>query len=190
MAIVAALPAIAAVAGIAGAGVGAYGVYEQGQAARQASIATSNAANYSAQVAANNAAIAETNAKHAEAAGAAQAQAVSLKGRETAGKIRVAQAASGIDPNTGSAVDVQESQGEKNQLDTETVMSNAELQAYGYRTQGTGYTAESQLDTAKSGQALIAGDYAETGADIGAAGGLLSGISGVSSKWAQAGKTT
>ena len=188
MAFVAALPAIAAVAGIAGAGVSAYGAVEAGQAAKQQSIATANAANYSAQVAANNAAIAETNAKHAEAAGAAQAQAVSLKGRETSGKIRVAQAASGIDPNTGSAVDVQTSQAEKNTLDTETVMSNAELQAYGYRTTGTGYTAEAGLDTTKAGQALVAGDYAETGADIGAAGGLLGSISSVGSKWAQAGK--
>lgn len=184
------VPVIAAVAAVAGAGITAYGAVKQGEAAKEASVATSNAANYSAQVAANNALISEQNATHAEAAGRAQAEAVSLKGRETAARIKVAQAASGIDVNTGSASDVQASQAEKNELDTETVMSNAELQAYGYRTQGTGYTAEAGLDTAKGQQALIGGDYAQTGADIGAAGGLLSSISSVGSKWSQSGKTT
>ncbi len=190
MAIVAALPAIAAVAGIAGAGVSAYGAYEQGQAAKEAGAAQAASANYSAQVAANNAAIAEQNAQHAEAAGRAQAEAVSLKGAQTSARIKVAQAASGIDVNTGSAVDVQESQGEKNTLDTETVMSNAELQAYGYRTQGTGYTAQSALDTATAEQAPIGASFAASGDYLKGGGGLLSSISSVGSKWASAGTTT
>lgn len=189
MAFVAALPAIAAVAGIAGAGVSAYGMYESGQAAKEQGQATANAANYSAQVAANNALIAEQNATHAEAAGRAQAEAVSLKGRQTAARIKVAQAASGIDVNTGSASDVQASQAEKNTLDTETVMSNAELQAYGYRTQGTGYTAEAGLDTAKGQQAVIGGNLAATGDYLRGGGGLLSSISSVGSKWSQSGYT-
>ena len=189
MAFVAALPAIAAVAGIAGAGISAYSAYESGQAAKEQGQATANAANYSAQVAANNAVVAEQNAQHAEAAGRAQAEAVSLKGAQTSAKIRAGFAASGVDPNTGSAVDVEQSQGIKNQLDTETVLSNSELQAYGYRTAGAGYTAQSELDTATATQAPIAASFTATGDYLKGGGGLLSGISGVASKWTQAGTT-
>ncbi len=187
MAIVAALPAIAAVAGVVGAGVSAYGLVQQGQAAKEAGAAQAASANYSAAVAANNAAIAEQNAQHAEQAGLAQAQAVSLKGAATSGRIKAAQAASGIDVNTGSAVDVQESQAEKNTLDTETVMSNAELQAYGYRTQGVGYKSQEELDLATGRQAPIAASFAASGDYLKAGGGLLSSVSSVGSKWSQAG---
>ena len=144
---------------MAGAGISAYGQVEQGKA-------TANAANYSSQVAANNATIANQNAAYATAAGETNAAATSLKGRAQSGKIKATQAASGIDVNTGSAVDVQEGNRETNKLDTETVLNNAELQAYGYRSAATGYTAQSQLDTATAEQAPI-------GADIGAAGGIL-----------------
>ncbi len=181
------LPAVAAAAAIAGAGVSAYGLYQQGQAATEAGNAQARSSTYSAAVAANNAAIAEQNAQHAERAGLAQAQAVSLKGAATSGRIRAAQAASGIDVNTGSAVDVQESQAEKNTLDTETVMSNAELQAYGYRTQGVGYKSQEQLDLEQAREAPIAASFAAKGDYLKAGGGLLSGISSVGSKWSQAG---
>ena len=56
------------------------------------------------------------------------------------------------------------------------MLSNAELQAYGYRAAATGYQAEAGLDTAEAEQAPI-------GANIGAFGNLLSGASGVANKW-------
>lgn len=167
------LPVIAAVAGVVGAGVSAVGMVQQGQA-------TQKAETYKAQVAANNAIIAEQNARHAEEAGLAQAQATSLKGSANAGRIKAAQAASGLDINTGSAVDVQESDAEKSQLDTETVMSNAELQAYGYRSQGTGFDAQAGLNRAAADQAPVAAAFS-------ASGGLLSSASSVGSKWSQSG---
>lgn len=162
--------------GALGAGISAVGSVEQGQA-------TANAANYQAEVTANNATIAEQNASHAIQAGQVQAAATSLKGAAQGAKIKASQAANGIDVNSGSAVDVQTSAREAEKLDTETVLSNADLQAYGYRAAATGYTAQSQLDRLTAEQAPI-------GADIGAAGSLLSNASGLGFKWSTLGTGT
>jgi hypothetical protein len=164
---------VALAAGVIGAGVSAYGTMEAGQA--QAA-----AANYQAQVQRNNAIIAEQNAQYAEKAGQVQAGTQSLKSAAAGGKIKAAQAASGVDVNTGSAVDVQEAQREGGKLDTETVLSNAELQAYGYRSQGANFQAEAGLEQMEAEQAPI-------GADLAAGGQLLSGASGLGFKWSQLG---
>lgn len=165
----------ALVAGGVGAATSAFGSVEQGQA-------TANAANYQAQVAANNATIAGQNANYASEAGQAQAQAQSLKGAGTAGRIKAAQAASGIDVNTGSAANVQVSQREQSNVDTQTMLNNAELQAYGYRSQQTGFEAQEGLEKTEAEQAPI-------GADLSAGGGLLSSVSGLGLKWTQLGNT-
>lgn len=159
----------APILGVLGAVTSAFGAIEAGQS-------QANAANFNAQVAANNAKAAEQNADYAIKAGTEKATVESLKGAEVMGGIKASQAASGIDVNTGSAVDVQRSQREKDQLDTETTLNNAQLQAYGYRTQATGFTAQSELDKATAEQAPI-------GADIGAAGGLLGSASSIGFKW-------
>jgi DNA-binding helix-hairpin-helix protein with protein kinase domain len=154
---------------VAAAGVSAVGAVEGG-------IASKNAADYQAQVAANNSQIANQNATYAMESGEAQAANQSRKGAANLGQIKVKQAASGVDVNSGSAVDVQAGQRETNQLDTETVLNNSELQAYGYRTQSTNFQAQSGLDTMQGEQAEEAG-YLKAGGD------LLSGASGVGGKW-------
>ena len=137
------MAAIAPVLGLVGAGVSAVGSIEQGQA-------QSNAATYQAQVAQNNAIIEQQNAQYAVEAGQAKAQATSLKGAATSGKLKTAQAANNIDVNSGSAVNVQQSQRETNELDPETVLNNAELQAYGYRSQAVNDTAQAGLYSAEA----------------------------------------
>jgi hypothetical protein len=158
-----------AIAGIAGAGLSALGTVEAG-------AATSNAASYSATVAQNNALIAKQNATYAEESGTAQAMATSLKGAAASGKLKASQAANGVDVNTGSAVKVQEGERETNQLNTETVLNNAELQAYGYRAAATSSEAQAGLETEEAEQAPI-------GAGLGAAGNLLSSASSIGAKW-------
>lgn len=160
---------LAVVAGVAGAGVSAFGQVQQGNATR-------NAALYQAQVARNNALIAEQNAQYAEKAGAARAAAKSLEGAAVGGKIKAAQAASGVDVNSGSAVNVRQSQRQQAKLDTETVLSNALLEAYGYRARATGYEAEAGLEGMRAEQAPI-------GAAIGATGSLLSSASSLGFRW-------
>lgn len=166
---------LALAAGVAGSTISAVGTLEQGQA-------TANAAKYQAQVAQNNAVIANQNADYSIAAGQAGAANTSRKGAAAVGKIKAAQAASGIDVNSGSAVNVQAGERATNKLDTETVLNNAELQAYGYRSQATGYEATAGLETYKAEQAPIAADFS-------AAGGFLSSASGVGEKWAKLGQS-
>jgi len=164
---------LALIAGVAGAGISAYGTMEQG-AAQAAS------ANYAAQVARNNATIANQNATYAEAAGQRSASDEAMKNAATVGHIKARQGASNIDVNSGSAVTVRESQRELGKLDTETVLNNAELQAYGYRSQAANFQAQAGLEEQEAEQAPV-------GADISAAGGFLSGASGAAFKWSTAG---
>ena len=169
-----ALP-LALAAGVIGAGVSAVGAVEGG-------AATANAANYSAEVARNNATIANQNADYSIAAGQRKAADTSMKNAANIGRIKGAQAASGIDVNSGSAEDVQVGNRETGQLDSETVLNNSELQAYGYRSQSTGFTAQAGLDTMTAEQAPI-------GADIGAGGSLLSNASSLGFKWSTSNPT-
>lgn len=159
----------ALIAGGVGAAVSAGGAIEQGQA-------TANAANYRAQVATNNATIAKQNADYAIEAGQVAAETQGLKGAAAGGALKAHQGASGVDINSGSAVDVRTSQREAAKLDAETVMNNAELQAYGYNAKATGFEAESQLDR-------LTADQAPIGAEIGATGSLLSSASSLGFKW-------
>lgn len=140
------------------------------------SIASSNAADYQATVAGNNAKAARDNSEYAIAAGEKKAEAQSLKGAAAGGRIKTAQAANGVNVNTGSAVDVQEGQREAAGLDTATVMDNASLQAYGYRTAADNFEGEKSLKEAESENDLTAGG-------LKAAGGLLSSASSLGMKW-------
>lgn len=160
----------AAIAGVVGAATTATSTVAGG-------IAAQNSGNYNAQVAANNSIIAQQNATRAEQAGAAAAENQGRKGAAQSGALKVAQAAGGVDVNTGTAVDVQAGERETNVLDTETVMQNADLKAYGYRVQGENFTAESELDTAQASEAVPA-------AALKAGGGLLSSASALGPKFA------
>lgn len=155
--------------GLIGAATSAGGAIMGGEA-------TSQAASYQAQVARNNATIAQQNATYSEEAGQQQAQVESLKGAAQAGQLKASQAANNVDVNSGSAIDVQQSQREQSQLDTETTENNALLKAYGYRTEATSDTAQAQLDQTEAAEAPI-------GAAIGATGGLLSSASSIGMKW-------
>jgi hypothetical protein len=155
----------AIVAGTLAAGVGAYGAIESGEA-------SSASASYQAQVAANNATIANQNAQYATAAGAAQASDQRLKTAATIGAIRTNQAASGLDVNSGSDLDVQSSAKQLGELDALTIQNAAARQAYGYQTQSMSDVASGQLLQSQASQDLTAGG-------IGAGSSILSGASSV-----------
>jgi len=162
---------VSMVSSAAAAVVGTYGAIEAGHA-------QSAAASYQAQVAANNATIAEQNAQYATQAGNTQAQAEQLKTAQQVGAIRAAQAANGLDVNSGSALDVQSGTKTIGALNADTIRNNAALQAYGYQAQSVSSTAQSQLDTAQSAQALTAGT-------IGGMSSVLGGASSIGSQYAQ-----
>ena len=138
-------------------------------------IIQGNVAHYQAQVAANNATVAAQNAQYSASATAAQVQQSGERSRQQLSGVRAGIAANNIDVNSGSAADVQQSQREVGQLNTNTVANRGALQVYGYQTQKANFQAESNLDeeeakTAWLGGALKgAGQFAEM--DPGAFGG-------------------
>jgi hypothetical protein len=194
---------VASVAGLASGGLGLLGAvsqYSAGQTQAQAAqlqgegqafeaTAAGEAASYQAQVARNNATIAGYNATEAEQAGNTQAYVAGQTAAVTGGRIKAAQAANNIDVNSGSAVKVQQGARQAGTLNQETVLNNAELQAYGYRTQGTAFTETAGLETMEANEAPIAASlaeagagYAAAGAEEGAVGSLLASAGGIGFK--------
>lgn len=160
--------------GIAGAATSAIGAIGSG---------ASNAAqaNYEAQVAANNAVTAGQNANYATAAGSQQTYNTGLQQRANAGQITTGFAADNIDVSSGSAAKVRTSQAELGEQAEETTSSNAALTAYGYRTQATNFTAQSQLEKAAAPLDILGG--------VASAGGTLLSSAGNLGKWAGFGAT-
>jgi hypothetical protein len=160
-----------AIAGLAGSAISAVGTLFSGSS-------TAAADAYQAQVAANNAKIATQQSKFDIQAGEIQAVNQGLKTKATVGQQKAAQGASGIDVNSGSAVDVRAGTASRGVLDTLTIRSNAAKKAYSDEVTATSDTAQGQLDT-------FAGETATTGSEIGAAGTLLSGASTVGANYAK-----
>lgn len=119
---------VATVLAVAGTGIKAIGNFAEGS--------------YSQQVAKNNAAIAGQNADYALAAGQQNADTQARKNAAEAAALKVGQAASGVDVNSGSFTDVRTGQRMTGQLDAETVLNNAMLESWGYRTQQKQFEAE------------------------------------------------
>lgn len=164
-----AAPAVAA-AGIFGAAISASGAYDKDMAA-------ANAAAYQAQVARNNAVIARQNAGWTEQAGAAKEAAVGMHTRGAVGEIKVAQAASGVDVNTGSNAAVRAARSELGVMDALTVRSTSAKEAYGYEVAAESSEAQATLDEYQSRNAREA-------APMDALGTFLTGASSVGGKFA------
>jgi hypothetical protein len=131
--------------------------------------AQSQAANYNAQVARNNQIVANQNAQIALQTGQTQEEAKRIQTGEMMGGIVASQAASGVNPNTGSALSVRSSAAETGELDALTIRSNANLQARNLTYQAAQYGAQSQLYSSQAGW------------DV--ANSILGGASSVSDKW-------
>jgi hypothetical protein len=153
---------MAMVLGIVGGLISAVGTVAGG-------VAQANALRYQAQVAHNNAIIAQQTATRSLEAGRIASENKSLEEAEVGGAIKAAQAAGNVDVNTGSNVEVQKSHRIIGALNTAQVMSNAELQAYGYRVQGYNQEAQAGLDTAEAKNAEIGGIIGGVGQAFGAA---------------------
>lgn len=133
--------------------------------------AQSQAANYQAQVARNNQIVANQNASIALQQGQTQEEAQRIKTGEMMGGIVANQAASGVNPNEGSALNVRSSAAETGELDALTIRYNSNLQARNLQYQGAQYGAQAQLYSSQAGW------------DV--ANSILGGASSVSNKWLQ-----
>jgi len=162
-------PVSLAIIGGIGAATSAAGSLETG-------AATAASDSYQAQVAANNAILAKQQGKLDIQSGEIAAVDQGLKTKAAVGQEKAAQGASGIDVNTGSAPAVRAGTEQLGVLNELTVRSNSAKKAYADEVQANSDTAQSTLDT-------FAGEQATTGADIGAAGTLLSGASTVGANY-------
>ena len=126
-------------------------------------FAGGRAADFQAQIARNNAQISRYNAQQATEAGNAQAINSMLRTRAQVGQTKAAQAASGIDVNTGSAADVQASERMLGMLDALTIRSNAARAAYGYRAEAGVKEAQAKLYGQRGKMSRIAGLMAGSG---------------------------
>lgn len=142
---------------------------------QQANAASKNAA-YQAQVAQNNATIAEQNRQYAIKAGEVKAEAQGRADRARFNQLLAGQAASGVDVNSGSPVDVRATQRSTDVFDTDTTLHNALLKAYGYEGTAMNYEAQAGLNQAQSKQATA-------GLGLSTTAGLLGTASSLGSKW-------
>lgn len=142
--------------------LGAFGSISKG-------ISESNAASYNAQVATNNAKIAKQNAAYAAQEGEQREAMQQQKTRAEVAAIKSNQAASGVDVNSGSALDVRSSAAETGQLNAITLKSNAIRQAYGFQTEATNDMAQAALDKSEASADMFGGV-------IGGATSLIGGL--------------
>lgn len=145
------------VSSIAGAGVNA--------------MAQEQSAQYNAQVARNNQTIANQNASIALQQGQQQEENKRIQTGEMLGAIEAGEAASGVNPNEGSALNVRTSAAENGELDALSIRYNSNLQARNSAYAAQMYGSQAQLDTAQG--------------EWGAMSSILGGASSVSNKWLQ-----
>lgn len=161
-------------AGLASTAIGgvtqAIGSETSAAAAKQAALYNQTVAQYASTQAGQKAA-------QAMAAGEQQTYNQGLKTRAVVGSEQAAQAASGLEVNTGSNVDVRSSAAETGQLDQLTVQSNAARQAYGYQAEESTLTGQQGLYGAQAKGAGQAGD-------VGALSSVLGGATGVAKQYA------
>lgn len=158
-------------ASLAGGMLSAYG-------AQKDASATQSMYNYRAQVSRINADINRQNAAWARDKGERETVQYGMKAAQQRGGIITAQAASGLDVNTGSAKQVRESQQKIVDMDTSQIRSNAAKIAYDYETKAVMDDNQSTLD-------IMSGKHAKQAGDIKALGSILGTVSTVSSKWQQ-----
>jgi hypothetical protein len=145
------------------------------KAAGQAALAQNN---YQAGVAEINSKIAKQNADYARNNGEIQAQNYGIKASQRTGMIRAGQGASGVDVNSGSAVDVRASQEKTSQMDLTQIRMNAVKAAYDFDAQAVGFDNQAGLYRMAGANAVTASNYQATAS-------ILGTVSSVSSKWMQ-----
>lgn len=132
------LSSLATYASLGSAALGGVGAVMQGRAA-------SAAAGYNAQVAANNATIATNNANAIGAQGEQNVAAAGAKTKAAIGATLADQGASGVEVNSGSSVNVRESESKLGMLNALNIRSQAAQAAYGQQTQSAADTGQESL---------------------------------------------
>ncbi|MGH7239323.1 MAG: hypothetical protein ACREHG_04560 [Candidatus Saccharimonadales bacterium] len=163
---------------IGGIGLGATalgGIFGAAGASQQAK-AQQGMYNYQAGMAKFNSVIALQNADYARDQGERQVEQYGLKTAQQMGGIRSAQAASGLDVNTGSAAAVQSGQRQIADIDMTQIRSNAAKTAYNFDVESKTFEQQAQLYT-------YAGENAAAAGQINIMSSILGSVGGVSNMW-------
>ena len=99
------------------------------QSRQQAGIARTQG-NYSGAIADQNAGLSDRQATDAIARGDESANRLALSGRQLAGAQKAAAAGDGVDPNSGSAAELQADTGALSAFDANTIRANAAREAW------------------------------------------------------------
>lgn len=169
---------MAAIAGGVGIGASILGGLFGAAGASEQSQAQQGMYNYQAGVAQINSQISLQNAEYARQQGEQEAQQAGMQGAQRMGQIKVAQASSGLDVNSGSAKQVQSSQALVTGLDLTQIRSNAAKSAYDFDVQATQYQNQATLYKMGATDAAAAEPY-------NVASSILGSAASVSSKWLQ-----
>lgn len=140
-------------------------------------ISQSKSADYNAQIALNNAKIARNNASLAGQKGEIEAAQAGAQEKAKLAAIQADQGASGVDVNSGSAVNVRSSTAQVGEQDILNIRANAARNAYGYET-------EAQSDTAQAGLYKSQASSDMLGGFLGGASSFLSGVGSAGSEYA------
>lgn len=170
MPVLAAIPVGYLAAAAIGSTVLATGVSVYG--AMQTAQAQSAAASAKAQQDRDNAILADRSATDATARGQVAEDQKANQTKQLIGQQRAALAGNGVDPNSGTAVDLQSDAAGNGELDQLTIGANAAREAAGYRAQGANYTTQASIDEASSQNALSAGALSATSSIVGGAGSV------------------
>lgn len=163
---------------VLGLGTSLIGGIEQAQGQVQSAKAQAESYAYQAQIAKNNAAIAGQNVAWVADQGEIDATTQGMKTAAEVGSMKAKEAASGIDVNTGSAVDARAAAERLGVINALTVKSNAARTAWGYQVDQSNEEIQSALYKK-------AGAYATQAGKIGAGSTLLATAGSIASQAAK-----
>lgn len=137
---------------------------------------------YQAGVSRMNQQIAKQNADYSRYVGEVEAQQSGMKTKFQVSSIKDVQAASGLDINSGTGIQVREGQHDIGLQDQAIIRSSAARRAYGFEVEGAQAGAQ-------AGVYDMAARKSRQGGYIGALSSILGGASSVAGKWLDAKKT-
>jgi hypothetical protein len=152
------LAGAATAATVASGAIGAYGAIQSGQAQKKQ-------ARYQSAVERNNSQIATWQAQDATQRGQIEEQRQRLATARLRGSQRAAMASNGIEVGSGSPLDVLMDTAQLGELDALTIRSNAEREAYGFRSQSGNLMAQAGL-TQMAGRSAQTGSYVSAGSTL------------------------
>ena len=156
------------------AGLQAYGLVTQAIGSYYSSRAQKEDLDFQSRMAEINARLAESSAQNALLAGQREEQKAKLATANTKSTQRAAMAANGLDLGSGSPVNVLSSTDLIGEIDAQTIKTNAIASAWGYRVEGSNYSAQAARSKASAGAVSPFGSAATT---------LLGGAGQVASGW-------